>query len=443
MSAGGAVEPNYAWDGYGFDTRQVHAGEAPEPSYGSRITPIHLTAAYRFDDFDQARARFDTSQEGQLYSRDLNPTNMVAERRIASLEGGTEAVLVSSGQAAITSAVLALVKAGEHIVTTASIYSGTRIFFLRQLPDLGIDVDQVWDPHDEAEWECVITPRTRAIFTESIPNPRNDIVDVGFVAGIAKRHGIPLIVDNTIATPYLLRPLEHGADIVVHSTTKFLGGHGQAVSGVMVDGGRFDWAASGRYPRLTQPPAPGAPSAAEQYGNRAFGMHVRHSSVNELGFAVSPLHGFLVQQGMETLSLRMEKHLANTALLAEWLAEQPQVASVDYAGLPGNPRHELAERLYGGRPGSVFSFTLHGGLEAARAVFNRVTLWSRMTNIGDTRSMLLHPATTTHGSFTPEDRERLGIAPGLLRLSVGLEDAQDLIADLRQAFEALPASPAA
>lgn len=431
------TEPAYDFEGYGFDTRQVHAGEAPERNYGARIAPLYLSNAFRFDGFDQAAARFDTSDEGQLYSRDLNPTNMVAERRIASLEGGTEAVLVSSGQGAIAATLLALCKAGDHFVTTASIYSGTRMLFERALVETGVTFDDVWDWTDRDEWASRIRPETKAIFTESIPNPKNDVVDVAVVAGIAREHGLPLVVDNTIATPYLARPIEQGADIVVHSTTKFLGGHGSGISGVIVDGGRFDWGAvASRYPRLAQRAPSGALSPLERYGDRAFGMFARHSAVNEFGFAVSPFNGFLLQQGIETLSLRMDRHLDNTLAIARWLTGQPEVASVDYAALPGSPHLEVATRCYGGRPGAVFAFTVHGGRPAARAVFDRVELWSRMTNIGDTRSMILHPATTTHGSFTPEMRERLGIGEGLLRLSVGIETADDLIADLRRGLDA-------
>ncbi|MGO2111606.1 MAG: O-acetylhomoserine aminocarboxypropyltransferase/cysteine synthase family protein [Pseudoclavibacter sp.] len=432
-----ATEPNYDWTGYGFETRQVHAGEAPERNYGARIPPIYLSNAFRFDTFDQAAARFDTSEEGQLYSRDLNPTNMVAERRIAALEGGTEAVLVSSGQGAIAATLLALCKTGDHFVTTASIYSGTRILFQNALVDAGVTFTDVWDWTDDASWDAAITPQTKAIFTESIPNPKNDVVDIARVASVARRHNLPLVVDNTIATPYLSRPIEQGADVVVHSSTKFLGGHGTAISGVIVDGGQFDWTAvAERYPRIALPAGPGKRPLTEQYGDRAFGMYARHTSVNEFGFAVSPMNGFLLQQGIETLSLRMEKHLDNSIAIATWLEQQPEVESVDYAALASSPHREVAEHCYGGRPGSVFAFTVHGGRPAARAVFDRVELWSRMTNIGDVRSMILHPATTTHVGFTQETRDRLGVGDGLLRLSVGVETADDLIADLRAGLDA-------
>lgn len=431
------MPPRYEWDGFGFDTRQVHAGEAPEPGHASRITPIHLTAAYRFASFDEAEGRFTGTDDGQLYSRNLNPTHQVAERRIASLEGGTAAIVVGSGQAAISAVLLGLAGAGERIVATASIYSGTRILFDRTFARLGVGTDYVRDPRDEAQWEAAISPETKAIFVETIPNPKNDLVDVPFVAAIARRHGIPLVVDNTVATPYVVRPLEQGADVVVHSATKFLTGHGAALSGVIVDGGRFDWSASPRrYPGLTDQPAPGAPSLVEAHGSRAFEAYLRFGIVNDLGAALSPVHSFLLQQGVETLSLRMQRHLDNAERIARWLDEHPGVESVDYAGLPGNAYYDIAQRRFGGRAGSVFAFTVHGGRDAARAFFDNLRVFSRMTNIGDVRSMALHPATTTHVSFPADERARLGIGDGLIRLSVGIETVDDLVADLDQALAA-------
>ena len=433
----GATPPEYDWDAYGFETRQVHAGEAEESDHGARITPIYLSAAFRFDSFDESRRRFAGEDLGQVYSRNLNPTNDVAERRIASLEGGTGAIAVGSGQAAITAAVLGLAAAGERFVSTASIYSGTRILFERAFARFGVGVDYVWDPTDEAEWDAAIRPETKAIFTETIPNPKNDVVDIAAVAAVARRHGIPLVVDNTIATPYLTRPLEHGAHVVIHSGTKFLTGHGAALSGLIVDGGTFDWAGSPRpYPGITQPVAPGRPSPLEAFGPRAFEFHLRGGLVNNLGPALSPVNAFLLQQGMETLSLRMERHLDNASAVARFLAEHSAVESVDYAGLPGHPQHEIARRTLGGRSGSVFALTVRGGLPAAQRFVDSLRVFSRMTNIGDVRSMVLHPGTTTHGSFTPELRARLGIDDGLVRLSVGIETVADLIADLDQALAA-------
>ena len=427
--------PEYDWAGYGFDTRQVHAGEYEELNSGARVTPIAMTAGYRFDSFDDARGRFAGENDGLIYSRQRNPSGSVAEKRIASLEGGTEAIVVASGQAAITAALLALAQNGDRIVSTASIYSGTRILFGRSFARFGVTVDYVWDESDDEEWDRVITPQTKAIFTETIPNPKNDIVDIDRVAAVAKRHGIPLVVDNTIASPFLIRPFEHGADVVVHSSTKFLSGHGAAISGTIVDGGTFDWASAARdYPLITTPAAPGLPSIAERFGATAYARATREAVVNDIGPALSPFNSFLLHQGIETLSLRMERHLSNSLAIAEWLTGHPNVESVDYAGLPGNPRSELAQRLYGGRSGSVFSATVRGGEAGARRFLDRLRVISRMTNIGDTRSMALHPATTTHLSFTPELRDRLGIAPGLIRLSIGIEDVNDLVADLDRAL---------
>lgn len=429
------LDPVYDWDGFGFDTRQVHAGEFDETAFGARTPPIYLSAAFRFDSFEESNRRFAGEDLGQLYSRNLNPTNGVAERRIAALEGGAGAIVVSSGQAAISAAILSLTGNGERFVSTASIYSGTRILFGRSFARFGVGVDYVWNPSDEAEWEAAIGPDTKAIFTETIPNPKNDVVDIAAVARIAARHGLPLIVDNTIGTPYLVRPLEQGAHVVVHSGTKFLSGHGAAISGVIVDGGTFDWAGGARsYPGITDPVAPGRPSLLETYGRHAFELYLRGGIVNDLGPALSPLHGFLLQQGIETLSLRMERHIENAQQIASWLTEHPAVENVDYAGLPGHPQHEIAQRSLGGRSGSVFAVTVRGGRAAAEIFIDSLRVFSRMTNIGDVRSMALHPATTTHLSFPQELRDRLGIADGLVRLSIGIETVDDLIADLDAAL---------
>ncbi|NQX10199.1 O-acetylhomoserine aminocarboxypropyltransferase/cysteine synthase [Microbacteriaceae bacterium VKM Ac-2855] len=429
------LRPEYDWAGYGFDTRQIHAGEYEETPNQARIAPIAMTSGYRFDSFDDGRDRFAGTADGFVYSRSRNPSNAVAEKRVASLEGGTEAIVVASGQAAITSALLALAEAGERIVSTASIYGGTRILFGRSFKRFGVEVDYVWHDADDAEWDRIIQPNTKAIFSETIPNPRNDIVDIEQLARVARRHGIPLVIDNTIATPYLIRPVEYGADIVVHSSTKFLSGHGAALSGAIVDGGRFDWAASERaYPMITEPLRAGGPTMLERCGDRAYARHVREAVVNDIGPALSPFNAFLLQQGIETLSVRMDRHVENAITIAQWLNTHPLVESVDYAGLSDNPLYELAQRLYGGRTGSVFAMTVRGGEPGARRFFDRLRVISRMTNIGDTRSMALHPATSTHIAFAPELRERLGITPGMIRLSIGLETVDDLIADLDQAL---------
>lgn len=429
------ARPEYDWDGYGFDTRQIHAGEYEDTPNNARIAPIAMTSGYRFDSFDDGRDRFAGAADGFIYSRSRNPSNAVAERRIASLEGGTEAIVVASGQAAITSALLALAQSGERIVSTASIYGGTRILFGRSFARFGVEVDYVWNDEDDAEWDRIIRPDTKAIFSETIPNPRNDIVDIEHLGRVAARHGIPLVIDNTVASPYLIRPFEHGAHVVVHSSTKFLSGHGAALSGAVVDGGRFDWAASERrYPLLTDPARPGLPSLLERFGPTAYARLTREAVVNDIGPALSPFNAFLLHQGIETLSLRMERHVQSSIEIATWLSTHPRVESVDYAGLPDNPLFPLAQRLYGGRTGSVFALTVRGGEDGARRFFDRLRVISRMTNIGDTRSMALHPATSTHISFPPELRERLGITDGMIRLSIGLEDVADLIADLDQAL---------
>ncbi|WP_213813650.1 O-acetylhomoserine aminocarboxypropyltransferase/cysteine synthase family protein [Glaciihabitans sp. dw_435] len=426
--------PEYDWDGYSFDTRQVHAGEYEDTVSGARVTPIAMTAGYRFDSFDDARGRFSGEGDGLIYSRQRNPSGSVAEKRIASLEGGTEAIVVASGQAAITAALLSLAQAGDHIVSTASIYSGTRILFARSFARFGVTVDYVWDESDDAEWDRVITPATKAIFSETIPNPKNDIVDIAQVSRVARRHGIPFVVDNTVASPFLIRPIEHGADVVVHSATKFLSGHGAALSGVIVDGGTFDWAGSDRTYPLIEHGVGGGPSFLDRFPTTAYARATREAVVNDIGPALSPFNSFLLHQGIETLSLRMERHLSNSLTIAAWLEQHPRVESVDYAGLPGNPAFALAQDLYGGRSGSVFSVTVKGGEAGARRFLDSLRVISRMTNIGDVRSMALHPATTTHISFSQELRDRLGISPGLIRLSIGIEDVNDLIADLDAAL---------
>lgn len=430
--------PEYNWDGYAFDTRQVHAGEYDDLNSGARVSPIAFTAGFRFDSFDDAYGRFNGSDDGLIYSRQRNPSGNVAERRIASLEGGSEAIVVASGQAAITAALLALAQSGEHIVSTASIYSGTRVLFGRSFARFGVTVEYVWNEADDDEWDRVIQPNTKAIFTETIPNPKNDIVDIARVARVAARHGIPLVVDNTVASPYLIRPFEHGANVVVHSSTKFLSGHGAGLSGAIVDGGNFDWAATDRrYPLLTDPVTPGAPSVLEKHGRTAYARLAREAVVNDIGPALSPFNSFMLHQGIETLSLRMERHLSNSVTIARWLATHPKVESVDYAGLESDPRYELATALYGGRTGSVFAVTVRDGSAGARRFLDSLRVISRMTNIGDTRSMALHPATTTHVSFTDELRARLGIHPGLIRLSIGIEDVNDLLTDLDAALSAV------
>ncbi|WP_427870432.1 O-acetylhomoserine aminocarboxypropyltransferase/cysteine synthase family protein [Leucobacter luti] len=434
-----AAPPVDDWEGFDFDTRQVHAGEYADLNTGLRVPPIALSAGYVFDDFDDQVDRFAGRSTDPIYSRQGNPTNGVAEARLASLEGGTVAVAVSSGQAAISSALFALAQQGDHIVSTASIYGGTRILFGRSFRRFGIDVDYVWDADDDAEWERAIRPETKAIYTETIPNPRNDVTDLPRIAQVAARYNLPLVVDNTVGTPALIRPFELGADIVVHSTTKFLSGHGASVGGAVVDGGRFDWAAAERagrsFPLVTQSPRPGLGSMLERFGDGAYARAVREAVVNDIGPSLSPFNGFLLHQGMETLSLRMERHVDSSLRIAAWLEQQPEVEGVDYAGLPSSAQHAIALRDYAGRTGSVFGVTVRGGIDGARDFVNGLRVFSRMTGIGDTRSMVLHPLTSTHATFPHEINDRLGITPGLLRLSIGLESAEDLIRDLRRGLD--------
>ena len=463
--AGTVAQPNYDWQGFGFETRQVHAGDYPDLNNGLRVPPIALSTGYVFDDFDDQVERFAgqparptgagaffgeaEATPSPIYSRQGNPTNAVAEARLASLEGGTAAVAVSSGQAAISSALFALAQHGDHIVSTASIYGGTRILFGRSFKRFGIDVDYVWNIDDDDEWQQLIRPETKAIYTETIPNPRNDVVDLQRVVEVAKRYHLPVIVDNTVGTPALIRPIEHGVNIVVHSTTKFLSGHGASVGGAIVDGGNFDWEAAERagrsYPLITKAPRPGLASMLDRFGDAAYARATREAVVNDIGPSLSPLNGFLLHQGMETLSLRMDRHVASSIAIARWLERQPEVVSVDYAGLPSNALYDIAARDYGvdadgfGRTGSVFGLTVRGGIDGARAFVNGLRVFSRMTGIGDTRSMVLHPLTSTHATFAAEVNERLGISPGLLRLTLGLESVNDLIADLRGALDRVAA----
>ncbi|WP_460631406.1 O-acetylhomoserine aminocarboxypropyltransferase/cysteine synthase family protein [Leifsonia lichenia] len=436
-----------------FSTDQVHAGESHDAAHGARVTPIYLTAGFEFDSFAQAEDRFGGDEPGYTYSRSGNPTTASLERRIAALEGGREAVAVGSGQAALTVAVLGLVQAGDHILSAQSVYSGTRGLFVTGLRRLGIQIEFVDDPTDAAEWRRRIRPNTRVLFGESIANPSNDILDVALVAGIAHEHGIPLIVDNTLATPYLLRPGDHGADIVVHSASKFLGGHGSALGGVLVDVGSFGWASS-PFQHLTAPDEwlHGA-SYVDAHGAGAYIAFARSVIASLFGPVLSPVNAFLIQQGVETLSLRVRRQSETALAVARWLEAQEDVTNVDYAGLETHRSHALATRYLPRGSGAILGFSLAGGETAAARFYDAVHLFSRMTHIGDVRSLILHPASTTHAHLDGDVRETTGIGDGLLRLSIGLEDADDLVADLARGFAAVsetatsaapaPAAPAA
>ena len=425
----------------GFATEQVHGGFLPDTAHGARVPAIHMSSGFLFEDAAQARDRFAGTDDGYTYTRLGNPTNADVERRIALLERGADALLVSSGQAAATVAFLGLLAAGDHVVSAASIYEGTRGLLLQNLGRLGIHVDFVTDARDLDAWAAAVRPETKLFFAETIPNPKNDVLDIAGVAAVAHRAGVPLVVDNTLATPYLVQPVEHGADVVVHSASKFLSGHGSGLGGVVVDGGRFDWTATPeRWPHLTQPDrALGGASYVDRAGTGAFLAYARDVVASRIGPTPSPFNAFLLRQGIETLSLRVERHVANALTVATWLEAQPEVTSVDHAGLASSPYHDLARRYLPRGAGSVFAFTFAGGEQAAHAFIDAVELFSRMTHLGDVRSLVLHPATTTHAGRTPAERAALGIGDGLVRLSIGIEDVADLLRDLERGFAAVRA----
>ena len=419
----------------GFATRQLHAGERPDSGITPRVTPIYLTAGFVLEDFDQAAELFD-SGDGYSYTRVANPTTATVEQKIADLEGGVEALLVGSGQAAVAITLLGLLEAGQHVVSANQIYEGTRGLFLDNLSRYGIETEFVDDANNPEAWERLIRPTTRALFAESIPNPRNEVFDIEAIAAVATAHGIPLIIDSTLATPYLVRPLEHGADIVIHSASKFFAGHGAVLGGVIVDNGRFD-VASTLFPQLTSPTRTGGPSFAERRGGSARIAYLREVMALRFGPTLSPLNAFLIGQGIETLSLRVERQSANALGVATWLEQQPEVLSVDYSGLESNPFHELAAKYLPRGQGSVFAFTLAGGLDAARVFINALEVVTHMTHLGDVRSLALHLSTTSHNQRSTEQLERAGILPGSIRLSIGIEDLPDLIADLDRALAAV------
>jgi O-acetylhomoserine (thiol)-lyase len=427
--------------GWAFETRQVHAGAVPDPATGARAVPVYQTTSYVYRDTAHAAATFElTDLTSHSYSRLSNPTTAVAEERIASLEGGSAAVAVASGQAASALALLNLARTGDHIVASSSLYGGTRTLLEHTFADFGIGVTFVNDPDDLHAWHAAVRPGTKALYAESIGNPRGNVLDIESVSRVAHDAGVPLVIDNTVLTPYLLRPIEHGADIVVHSTTKFLAGHGNAIGGVVVDSGRFDFGADpDRWPGLTRPdPTYNGLSFWDAFSDLglAYALRLRTRLVRDLGPAPSPFNSFLLLQGLETLSLRIERHVANAQLLAEWLEQQPQVRQVHYAGLPSSPWHAAAKRYLPGGAGAVLAFELAGGLEAGRSFVEGVTLFSHLANIGDVRSLVIHPASTTHAQLDEHQQRVAGVTPGLVRLSIGIEGAADLIADLETGLRA-------
>ncbi len=424
---------------WNFETKQIHAGQQPDPVTGSRALPIHQTTAFVFENTDQAANRFALAELGPIYTRITNPTQDVAEQRIAALEGGTAALLLSSGQAASTYAVLNIAQAGDHIVSSSSIYGGTYNLFKFTLAKLGIEVTFVEDQDDPAAWQRAVRPNTKLFFAESIANPRSNVLDIQAVADIAHENGLPLIIDNTVASPYLVRPLEHGADIVLHSATKFLGGHGTTLGGVIVDGGKFPWSEhADRFPGLNTPDASynGVVYTQAVGDPIAYIIKARVQLLRDLGSSIAPQSAWQLLQGIETLSLRIERHVQNAQEVSEWLDSQNDVATVWYSGLPTSPWYANANKYAPKGVGAVLSFELKGGVDAGKAFVNSLELFSHVANIGDVRSLVIHPASTTHSQLTPEQQLTAGVTPGLIRLSIGLEHIDDIKADLEAGFAA-------
>lgn len=430
---------------WAFETRQIHAGQRADPTTGARALPIYQTTSYVFDDAQTAADRFALADLGPIYTRLGNPTTEVVENRLASLEGGVGALLLASGMAATTYAILNVAQAGDHVVASAALYGGTYNLLKYTLPRLGIETTFLTEPADLDQWRAALRPTTKLFLGETISNPDQQVLDIAGVAEIAHGAGVPLFVDNTVATPYLIRPLEHGADVVIHSATKYLGGHGTAIVGALVDGGTFDYTREPeKFPQFNTPSESyhglvygrdlGVGSA---FGaNLSFILKARVDLLRDTGAAVSPFNAFLLAQGLETLSLRMERHVANARAVAEFLAAHPQVESVNYASLPGNRDHERAQRYCPRGSGAVFSFEIAGGLEAGKAFVDALELHSHVANIGDVRSLVIHPASTTHSQGSDEDRAGAGVTPGLIRLAVGIEHVDDIIADLEKGFAA-------
>ena len=424
-----------AWS---FATRQIHAGAEPDPTTGSRATPIYQTTSYVFRDTQHGADLFSLAEPGNIYTRINNPTQDVLEQRVADLEGGVAAVAFASGQAGVTATVLNLAGSGDHVVSSAALYGGTYNLFRYTLPKLGIEVSFVEDPDDPEQWRAATRPNTKLYFAETLGNPRANVLDVAEVADLAHAAGVPLVVDNTVPTPFLQRPVEHGADIVVHSATKYLGGHGTAVAGVVVDGGTFDFGANAeRFPGFNEPdPSYNGLRYWDALGHGAFAAKLRVQLLRDTGAAIAPLTSFLILQGIETLSLRMQKHVSNSQALAEWLENRDEVTAVHYAGLSSSPWYEAGKKYLPGGAGAVVSFELAGGVDAGRAFVDGTELFSQLVNIGDVRSLIVHPASTTHGQLNEDEQRAAGVTPGLIRLSVGLEDTDDLIADLETGFRA-------
>lgn len=423
---------------YRFETLQLHVGqETPDPATDARAVPIYATASYVFQDCAHAAARFSLEEGGNIYSRLTNSTQDVLEKRIAALEGGVAALALSSGAAAITYTIEALALNGGHIVAQKTIYGGSYNLLAHTLPNFGITASFV-DIHDLDEVERAIEPNTRAIYIETLGNPNSDIPDIDALAELAHRHGLPLVVDNTFGTPYLIRPIEHGADLVVHSATKFLGGHGTTLGGIIVDAGTFDWAASGKYPAIADPnPSYHGVSFVQAAGKAAFVTYVRAVLLRDTGACISPFAAFLLLQGVETLSLRIERHVENTKKVVEFLANHPQVERVSHPSLPEHPDHELYERYFPNGGASIFTFDIRGGEKQAHQFIDSLEIFSLLANVADVKSLVIHPATTTHSQLTQEELDDQKIKPNTIRLSIGTEHIDDILADLQRGFDAV------
>ena len=426
------VEPDFTR----FDTRALHAGQQPDPTTGSRAVPIHQTTSYVFDSVDHAAGLFNLEVSGHLYSRISNPTVAVLEERIAALEGGVGAVCTASGQAALHLAVATLLDAGHHVVASRNIYGGSHNLLNLTMPRFGITTTFV-DPRDPQAFADAIRPETRMVFAETLGNPGLEVLDVAAVAAVAHDHGLPLAVDSTFATPYLLRPIEYGADIVIHSVTKFLGGHGVAIGGVVVDGGRFDWDASGLFPTLSEPyDGYHGITFTEEFGPQALSMRARAEGLRDFGACMSPANAFYLLQGVETLPLRMARHVENTLRVIEMLDGHEAVEWIKHPSHPSHPDHDLAARLYPNGSGAILSFGVVGGRDAGRRFIEAVRLASHLANVGDAKTLVIHPGSTTHQQMSAADLEAAGVSENLVRLSVGLEDPEDICADLSQALAA-------
>jgi O-acetylhomoserine (thiol)-lyase len=418
-----------------FETLQLHAGqEKPDSATDARCVPIYQTSSYVFANSAQAEGRFGLTEGGNIYTRLMNPTSDVFEQRIAALEGGIAALATSSGAAAVTYAIQNIAHAGDHIVSANTIYGGTYNLFAHTFTDFGITTTFV-NPDEEGSFERAIQPNTKAIFIESLGNPNSSIIDMETVAEIAHKNRIPLIVDNTFATPYLLRPFEHGADIVVHSATKFIGGHGTSIGGVIIDSGKFDWAASGKFPSLTDPnPSYHGISFTEALGAAAYIVKIRVTLMRDTGSTISPFNSFLFLQGLETLSLRVERHVENALKVVEYLNNHPQVEKVNHPSLPDNPYHQLYNRYFPKGGGSIFTFEIKGGAKEAKEFIDKLEIFSLLANVADVKSLVIHPASTTHSQMSEEELFTSGIKPNTIRLSIGTEHIDDIINDLNQGF---------